>query len=58
MVYLIHKSTKDYLGDNYTTQLQPAGVAQGHVGIGIRAIDAMASMLRYNMYNLDFGFKP
>ncbi|KAK4095858.1 WD40 repeat-like protein [Parathielavia hyrcaniae] len=57
-VYLIHQSAKDYLGDNYTTRLQPAGVAQGHVDIGIRAIDAMSSMLRHNMYNLDLGFKP
>ena len=57
-VYLIHQSAKDYLGDNYTTRLQPAGVVQGHVDISIRAIDAMSSMLSRNMYNLDFGFKP
>ena len=57
-VYLIHQSAKDYLGDNYTTRLQPAGIAQGHMDIGIRAIDAMSSMLRRNMYNLDLGFKP
>ncbi|KAL2194361.1 hypothetical protein P885DRAFT_71427 [Corynascus similis CBS 632.67] len=57
-VYLIHQSAKDYLGDNYATRLQPAGVVQGHVDIGIRAIDAMSSTLKYNIYNLDFGFKP
>jgi hypothetical protein len=57
-VNLIHQSAKDYLSDNYTTRLQPAGVAQGHIDIGIRAIDTMSSMLRRNMYNLDFGFKP
>ena len=57
-IYLIHQSAKDYLGDNYTTRLQPAGVVQGHVDISIRAIDAMSSMLSRNMYNLDFGFKP
>ena len=57
-VYPIHQSAKDYLGDNYTTRLQPVGVVQGHVDIGIRAIDAMSSMLRRNMYNLDLGFKP
>jgi len=57
-VYHIHQSAKDYLGDNYTTRLQPARVAKGHVDIGIRAIDAMSSMLRRNMYNLDLGFKP
>ena len=57
-VYLIHQSAKDYLGDNYTTRLQPAGVVQRHMDIGIRAIDAMSSMLRHNIYNLDLGFKP
>jgi hypothetical protein len=57
-VYLIHQSAKDYLGDNYVTRLQPVGVIQGHMDIGIRAIDAMSSMLRRNMYNLDLGFKP
>ncbi len=51
-VYLIHQSAKDYLGDNYTTRLQPAGVAQGHADIGIRAIDAMSSMLRRNELTL------
>lgn len=57
-VYLIHQSAKDYLGNNYTTRLQPAGVVQGHMDIGIRAIDAMSSILRRNMYSLDLGFKP
>ncbi len=57
-VYLIHQSAKDYLGDNYTTKLQPLGVVQGHAEIVRRSIDAMSSMLRRNMYNLDLGFKP
>ncbi len=57
-VYLIHQSAKDYLGDNYKTRLQPAGVTQGHMDIGIRAIDTISSMLRFNIYNLDYGFKP
>lgn len=56
-VYLIHQSAKDYLDENYTTRLQPAGVAQGHADIDKRSIEAMASDLRQNMYNLDFGFK-
>ncbi|RYO82755.1 hypothetical protein DL764_009559 [Monosporascus ibericus] len=57
-VNLIHQSAKDYLGENYTSRLQQAGVAQGHAEIGKHAINAMSLMLRQNMYNLDFGFKP
>ncbi|RYP73127.1 hypothetical protein DL769_004288 [Monosporascus sp. CRB-8-3] len=57
-VYLIHQSAKDYLDENYTCRLQPAGAAQGHTDIGKRSIDAMSLMLKQNMYNLDFGFKP
>ncbi|KAK4099088.1 hypothetical protein N658DRAFT_517534 [Parathielavia hyrcaniae] len=56
-VYLIHQSAKDYLDENYTSKLQPAGVAQGHADISRRSIDAMASILRQNIYDLDFGFK-
>jgi hypothetical protein len=56
-VYLIHQSAKDYLDENYTSRLQPTGVAQGHADISRRSIDAMFSMLKQNMYNLDFGFK-
>ncbi|KAK4102531.1 WD40 repeat-like protein [Parathielavia hyrcaniae] len=55
-VYLIHQSAKDYLDGNYTSKLQPAGVAQGHADISRRSIDAMASILRHNIYDLDFGF--
>ncbi|RYP37177.1 hypothetical protein DL768_010894 [Monosporascus sp. mg162] len=57
-VYLIHQSAKDYLDENYTCKLQPAGAAQGHTDIGRRSINAMTSVLKQNMYNLDFGFKP
>jgi hypothetical protein len=57
-VYLIHQSAKDYLDENYTSRLQPAGAAQGHTDIGKRSIDAMSLVLKQNMYNLDFGFKP
>ncbi|KAL2133700.1 hypothetical protein VTI74DRAFT_1876 [Chaetomium olivicolor] len=57
-VYLIHQSAKDYLEENFTSRLQLAGVAQGHTDISRRSIDAMSSMLKQNMYNLDFGFKP
>ncbi|KAK4232878.1 hypothetical protein C8A03DRAFT_39469, partial [Achaetomium macrosporum] len=57
-VHLIHQSAKDYLEKNYESRLQPAGPAQGHAEIGRRSIDAMSSMLRQNMYNLDLGFKP
>ncbi|RYP64263.1 hypothetical protein DL770_009223 [Monosporascus sp. CRB-9-2] len=52
------QDSKDYLDENYTSKLQPAGVAQGHTDIGRRSIDAMSLMLKQNMYNLDFGFKP
>ncbi|RYP38832.1 hypothetical protein DL768_010750 [Monosporascus sp. mg162] len=58
MVYLIHQSAKDYLDENYICRLQRAGTAQGHTDIGRRSIDAMFSMLKQNMYNIDFGFKP
>ncbi|KXX78699.1 Vegetative incompatibility protein HET-E-1, partial [Madurella mycetomatis] len=57
-VNLIHQSAKDYLETNYKARLQPAGPAQGHADISRRSIDAMSSMLRKNMYDLDFGFKP
>ncbi|RYO78031.1 hypothetical protein DL764_010155 [Monosporascus ibericus] len=57
-VNLIHQSAKDYLDENYTSKLQPAGVSQGHTDIGRRSIDAMSSVLKQNMYSLDFGFKP
>jgi hypothetical protein len=56
-VNLIHQSAKDYLNESYS-RLQPAGPAQGHTDIATRSIDAMSSMLRQNMYKLDFGFKP
>ncbi|EAQ91099.1 hypothetical protein CHGG_03034 [Chaetomium globosum CBS 148.51] len=57
-VYLIHQSAKDYLGDNYATRLQPAGPAQGHSEIVRRSTDAMSSMLRRNIYDLDPGSEP
>ena len=57
-VYLIHQSAKDYLGNNYATRLQPAGPAQGHSEIVRRSINAMSSMLRQNIYDLELGFKP
>ncbi|RYP44524.1 hypothetical protein DL768_009019 [Monosporascus sp. mg162] len=57
-INLIHQSAKDYLDENYTSKLQPAGITQGHMDIGRRSIDAMSLMLEQNMYNLDFGFKP
>ncbi|RYP17831.1 hypothetical protein DL765_004315 [Monosporascus sp. GIB2] len=57
-VYLIHQSAKDYLDENYTFRLQPAGPAQGHADISRRSINAMSLVLKQNMYNLDFGFKP
>ncbi|RYP09139.1 hypothetical protein DL764_001466 [Monosporascus ibericus] len=53
-VSLIHQSAKDYLEKNYKSRLQQAGPAQGHADIGRRSIDAMFSILRRNMYNLDF----
>ncbi|KAK4232915.1 hypothetical protein C8A03DRAFT_39421, partial [Achaetomium macrosporum] len=58
IVNLIHQSAKDYLEKNYESRLQPAGPAQGHAEIGRRSIDAMSSILRPNLYNLDLGFKP
>jgi hypothetical protein len=57
-VYLIHQSAKDYLDENYTSRLQPAGVAQGHADISRRSIAAMSSILKRNIYNLDFGYEP
>ncbi|RYO79252.1 hypothetical protein DL764_010034 [Monosporascus ibericus] len=57
-VYLIHQSAKDYLDENYTSRLQPAGAAQGHTDIGRRSINTMSLVLKQNMYSLEFGFKP
>ncbi|OAQ58427.1 WD-repeat protein [Pochonia chlamydosporia 170] len=57
-VYLIHQSAKDYLDENFNGRLQPSGIAQGHADIGRRSIDAMSSVLKQNMYDLDYGFKP
>ncbi|KAF5136431.1 Vegetative incompatibility protein HET-E-1 [Metarhizium anisopliae] len=57
-VYLIHQSAKDYLDVNFEDRLQPSGTAQGHADIGKRSIDAMTSVLKQNMYGLDYGFKP
>jgi hypothetical protein len=57
-VSLIHQSAKDYLDANYTSRLQKGGIVQGHADIYKRSIDAMSSILRPNIYSLDFGFKP
>ncbi|KAK4233014.1 hypothetical protein C8A03DRAFT_39311, partial [Achaetomium macrosporum] len=57
-VYLIHQSAKDYLVENYTSRLQPGGVAQGHADISRRSINEMSLILKQNIYDLDFGFKP
>lgn len=56
-VYLIHQSAKDYLSNNFN-RIQSSGIAQGHVDIGRRSIDAMVKVLKQNMYDLDNGFKP
>lgn len=57
-VYLIHQSAKDYLDKNYESKLQPAGMTQGHTDISSRSIAAMSSILKQNIYKLDYGFKP
>jgi hypothetical protein len=57
-VYLIHQSAKDYLGAEFKSRLQPAGIAQWHVDISRRSINAMSSMLVKNVYALPLGFKP
>ncbi|KAJ6439240.1 Vegetative incompatibility protein HET-E-1 [Purpureocillium lavendulum] len=54
-VSLVHQSAKDYLTQSW---LQTDGIAQGHASIGKRSIDAMSPVLKQNMYNLDYGFKP
>jgi hypothetical protein len=58
IVYLIHQLAKDYLEANFKSRLQPAGVAQGHVDISRRSINAMSSRLVKNVYALPLGFKP
>ncbi|KAJ6436177.1 ribosomal protein s17 [Purpureocillium lavendulum] len=57
-VRFLHQSAKDYLEVKYAMRLDAAGVAKGHADIGGRSIEAMSSMLRQNMYNLDYDFKP
>ncbi|KJZ69366.1 hypothetical protein HIM_11248 [Hirsutella minnesotensis 3608] len=56
-VFLIHQSAKDYLDENFEDRLQQPGIAQGHADIGRRSIEAMTSVLKHNMYDLDYGFK-
>lgn len=57
-VYLIHQSAKDYLDENNTSRLQLEGICQAHADIGRRSINAMSSVLKQNIFNLDFGFRP
>lgn len=57
-VSLIHQSAKDYLEKSYKSRLHAAGVAQGHANIGKRSVNAMTSILRQNMYSLDFDSSP
>ncbi|KAI0909671.1 WD40 repeat-like protein [Ustulina deusta] len=56
-VNLIHQSAKDYLRDKYNVELDPAGVAEGHMNVIERSLNAISSLER-NIYKLDFGFKP
>ncbi|KJZ70285.1 hypothetical protein HIM_10329 [Hirsutella minnesotensis 3608] len=56
-VFLIHQSAKDYLDENFEDRLQQSGTAQGHADMGRRSIEAMSSVLKHNMYDLDYGFK-
>ncbi|KND93793.1 Vegetative incompatibility protein HET-E-1 [Tolypocladium ophioglossoides CBS 100239] len=53
-VLLFHQSGKDYLQENFASRLQPAGAAQGHAEIGRRSIEAMSSVLKRNIYELDY----
>ncbi|KAI3334678.1 WD40-repeat-containing domain protein [Ustulina deusta] len=55
-VNLIHQSAKDYLRDKYNVELDPAGVAEGHMNVIERSLNAISSLER-NIYKLDFGFK-
>jgi hypothetical protein len=55
-VNLIHQSAKDYLKDKYTSELDPAGVARGHIDIIKRSMNAISS-LKQNIYNLGYGPK-
>jgi hypothetical protein len=57
-VYLVHQSAKDYLDENYESKLHSAGVAQGHTDVTRRSINAMSLVLKQNMYDLPFGFRP
>jgi hypothetical protein len=65
-VYLVHQSAKDYLDQNFAARLYPTGIAQGHIDIGRRSIDAISRLRRGNgkpilkqdIYDSeDFGFK-
>lgn len=57
-VYLIHQSAKDYLDENFESRLHPAGMVQGHADISSRSIMKMSAILKQNIYNLAYGFKP
>lgn len=54
IVYLIHQSAKEYLDKNFRNHLQPSGMAQGHVDIGMQLIKAMSAVLKQNMYGLNY----
>ncbi|KAH6854663.1 hypothetical protein B0I37DRAFT_362728 [Chaetomium sp. MPI-CAGE-AT-0009] len=56
-IYLIHQSAKDYLYENFSSKLEPGGVAQAHANLSRRSIAAMSSILKRNIYNLDFDVR-
>ncbi|KAJ2997492.1 hypothetical protein NUW58_g638 [Xylaria curta] len=55
-VNLIHQSAKDYLQNEYAAKLDLSGVAEGHMDLIERSLDAISSLER-NMYGLDFGIQ-
>lgn len=59
VVSLIHQSAKDYLDQNFDSRLLSDGAGRGHIDICQRAMSAMSTHLRKNLYDVpDLDFDP
>lgn len=51
-VYLIHQSAKDYLSNNASAEIFPAGRADVHYSLFSRSLSALSQTLRKDIYDL------
>lgn len=55
-LYLIHQTAKEYLDETYKSKSRPAGtVAKKHWDISRRSIIEMSTILKRNIYEIEFG---